>query len=122
MAEKKDPNDILRSFKKVFINPVILEEKGPKWDYEEGCLSIPGIRENVSRHPEVLLKYHDENFELHEEWFDGMRARIVQHEYDHLEGKLFVDYCSTFRKQLLKSKLNRISKGELETDYKMIIK
>jgi peptide deformylase len=106
-------------FKQVFINPEILKEEGEEWVYEEGCLSIPGIRENVSRKPVLRIKYLDENFKPHEETFDGMKARIIQHEYDHLEGVLFVEYISALKKQLIKGKLCNISKGKTDVDYKM---
>lgn len=106
-------------FKKVFINPEILEESGTAWEYEEGCLSIPGIRENVSRLPKVKIKYLDENFNAYTEVYEGIPARIIQHEYDHLQGKLFIDYLSPLKKQLLKGKLSDISKGKTDADYKM---
>lgn len=106
-------------FKQTFINPQIIEEWGEPWKYEEGCLSIPTIRENVSRKPELKIRYYDEEFKLHEKKFDGMAARIIQHEYDHIEGKLFVDYITPLKKNLLKGKLNNISMGRVEHDYKM---
>ncbi len=106
-------------FKQTFINPVILKEWGEPWKYEEGCLSIPTIRENVFRKPELTIRFLDENFQSHELSFDGMAARIIQHEYDHIEGKLFVDYVTPLKKNLLKGKLNNISLGRVEHDYKM---
>ena len=106
-------------FKRTFINPTILNEWGEPWKYEEGCLSIPTIRENVSRKPELTIRFFDENFKEHEMSFDGMAARIIQHEYDHIEGKLFVDYVTPLKKNLLKGKLNNISLGRVEHDYKM---
>ena len=106
-------------FKKTFINPVILEEWGEEWKYEEGCLSIPTIHENVSRKPELRIKYLDENFKEHEKTYDGMAARIIQHEYDHIEGKLFVDKISPLKRNLIKGKLNNISLGRVEHSYKM---
>jgi len=109
----------LKGWKKVFINPRILEEEGEKWEYSEGCLSIPGIREEVVRKPSLVLEYEDENFELHEETFDGVIARVIQHEYDHLEGILFTDRLSPLKKRLLKGKLNDISKGIVDVTYKM---
>jgi len=109
----------LKGWKKVFINPRILEEEGEKWEYNEGCLSIPGIREEVVRKPSLVLEYEDENFELHEETFDGVIARVIQHEYDHLEGILFTDRLSPLKKRLLKGKLNDISKGIVDVTYKM---
>lgn len=106
-------------FKQTFINPVILEEWGEEWKYEEGCLSIPTIHENVSRKPELRIRFLDENFKEHEKTFDGMAARIIQHEYDHIEGKLFVDKISALKRNLLKGKLNNISLGRVEHSYKM---
>lgn len=107
------------NFKQTFINPVIIEETGEEWKYEEGCLSIPTVRENVSRKPVVKIRFLDENFQEHEKTFDGMAARIIQHEYDHIEGKLFVDKISPLRRNLLKGKLNNISLGRVDHDYKM---
>ncbi len=109
----------LDGWKKTFINPRILEEEGEEWDFNEGCLSIPGIREDVERKPELILEYEGENFELHEEKFDGIIARVIQHEYDHLEGILFTDHLSPLKKRLLKGKLNDISKGIVDVNYKM---
>ena len=105
--------------KRAFINPQMLSETGEQWGFEEGCLSIPGIRENVLRCPDIVLRYEDENRQVHEEAFSGMAARIIQHEYDHLEGILFTDKLSAFKKQLLKGKLARISKGDVKHDYRM---
>ncbi|MDR2814006.1 MAG: peptide deformylase [Prevotellaceae bacterium] len=107
-----------KEFKKAFINAHIVEEEGEEWTYEEGCLSIPKIHENVKRLSRVHLRYCDENFVEHDEWFDGIRARVIQHEHDHLEGQLFVDKLPPIRKQLLKSKLIKVSKGEVSTDYR----
>ncbi len=115
----EDEHPELKDWKKVFINPRILEEDGKKWEFNEGCLSIPGIREDVERKPELILEYEDENFELHEEKFDGIIARVIQHEYDHLEGILFTDRLSPLKKRLLKGKLNDISKGIVDVNYKM---
>lgn len=106
-------------FKKVFINAEILAETGEPWAFNEGCLSIPEIREDVMRKPNILIRYYDENWQLHEEEVGGFPARVIQHEYDHIEGKLFTDKLSLLRKQLLKSKLENISKGNVRTDYKM---
>ena len=106
-------------FKKVFINPEKIEEEGMEWKFEEGCLSIPGIREEINRQQKVRLKYFDENWEAHEETFDGIKARIIQHEYDHLEGILFTDRLSSFKKRILKSKLNNIVKGKVSVEYNM---
>ncbi len=109
----------LEGFKRVFINPIIIEEKGKEWKFEEGCLSIPGIREEVSRKPELTIEYYNENFELVEEKLDGLGARVVQHEYDHIEGVLFVDKINPLKKQLIKSRLNAITKGEIKVGYRM---
>jgi len=107
-------------FKKIFINPYITEEEGIEFLHEEGCLSIPNIREEVSRKPNIRIEYYDENWEFHDEEYDGMLARIIQHEYDHLEGKLFVEKISSLRKTLLKRKLQDITKGNIKVDYRMI--
>jgi len=106
-------------FKKVFINAQILEETGEPWSFNEGCLSIPEVREDIMRKPNILIRYYDENWKLHEEKVSGFAARVIQHEYDHIEGKLFTDKLSLLRKQLLKSKLEAIAKGNVRTDYKM---
>lgn len=107
--------------KRVFINAEIIEEWGEEWAFEEGCLSIPHIREDVYRWSNIAIKYQDENFEWHEEEFDGIAARVIQHEYDHVKGKLFVDYLSPLKKRLLKNKLVNISKGGANTKYRMRI-
>ena len=109
----------LKSFKKIFINPVIIDEKGDEWSFEEGCLSIPNIREGVLRQKQITIQYHDENFNKHTDSFDGLLARVIQHEYDHIEGVLFTDKLSSFKKQLLKKKLLKISSGKLIFDYEM---
>ena len=114
-----DDEPSMADFKKVFINPVILEELGTDWDYEEGCLSIPNIREKISRKEKLKIRYYDETWNLCEEKFDGLKARIIQHEYDHIEGKMFVDYLTPLRKRLLKGKLADISKGKVETEYRI---
>jgi peptide deformylase len=106
--------------KKVFINATIKELKGEEWAYNEGCLSIPKIREDVYRPEEITIEYYDENFVLHTDTFKGITARIIQHEYDHIEGKLFIDYLKPLRKKLLQGKLSDISKGKIKMDYKMI--
>ncbi len=108
-----------KDFKKTFINAEILDEDGDDWAFNEGCLSIPNIREDVFRQPRVRIRYQDEDFVTHEEEFDGMVARIIQHEYDHIEGVLFTDKISSLKKRLIKSKLTNISKGKIEVDYKM---
>jgi len=112
--DEKYPN-----VKKVFINAEILNESGEKWDFEEGCLSIPHIRENVKRHDTLRIRYQDENFDTHEETYDGIVARVIQHEYDHVKGVMFVDRLSELKKRLLKNKLINISKGGIRVDYKM---
>jgi peptide deformylase len=107
-------------FKKVFINAKIEQEEGEEWAFNEGCLCVPGIREDVQRKPIVYIRYQDENFQPHNDRFEGMVARIIQHEYDHTEGILFVDKLSPLRKMLLKGKLNDISRGNIDIFYKMI--
>jgi peptide deformylase len=109
----------LEGFRKVFINPIILEEDGKPWSFNEGCLSIPGIREDVVRKPEIVIEYYDENWVLHEEKYDGLVARVIQHEYDHIEGVLFVERISGLRRRLLKGKLADITKGYVDVDYRM---
>lgn len=109
----------LQDFKKVFINAQILEEEGEKWNFNEGCLSIPDIREDVNRHKTIHIRYLDENWVEHDETYSGLAARVIQHEYDHIEGKLFTDKLSVLRKAMLKSKLDAISKGQVKVDYKM---
>jgi peptide deformylase len=105
--------------KRVFINAEIVELSGKEWVYNEGCLSIPKIREDVVRHEKVTLKYMDESFVEKVETFDGMTARIILHEYDHIEGKLFIDYIKPLKKKMLQGKLNDIHKGKVRVDYKM---
>jgi peptide deformylase len=109
----------MQDFKKAFINPHLVEETGEPWEYEEGCLSIPNIREKVARKEKLKIRYFDENWNPIEEEYDGMKARIIQHEYDHIEGKLFVDYLPSLRKRLLKGKLADISKGKVDTEYRI---
>ncbi|MDQ3045987.1 MAG: peptide deformylase [Bacteroidota bacterium] len=109
----------LGDFKKIFINAEIVEEEGEEWIFNEGCLSIPKIREDVSRKPTVRIRFYDEHFKLHEETYEGIAARVVQHEYDHIEGKLFTDHISPLRRRLLKGRLNDISKGKVSVTYKM---
>ena len=106
--------------KKVFINAKILSLDGKEWTYNEGCLSIPKIREDVNRQETVVMHYLDENFVAHTETFHGITARVILHEYDHIEGKLFIDYLKPLRKKLLQGKLNDICKGKVKVDYKMI--
>jgi peptide deformylase len=106
--------------KKVFINAKVIETGGTEWVYNEGCLSIPKIREDIIRAETVTLSYMDENFKSYTETFTGMTARIILHEYDHIEGKLFIDYIKPLRRKILQGKLNDISKGNAKVDYKMI--
>ena len=112
----------LSSFKKVFINPKIIEEYGEDWDFNEGCLSIPDIREDISRKESIKINFLDENFVSKNLILSGIKARVVQHEYDHLEGILFTDYLSPLKKRILKKKLYNISKGKIKTDYLMKFK
>lgn len=106
-------------FKEVFINPVILEEFDYKWDYEEGCLSIPHVRADVNRHSKLVIRYHDAEWVEHTREFDGMAARIIQHEYDHIEGILFTDRINPLKRTMLKSRLQNISQGRVNVNYKM---
>jgi len=110
-----------KDFKKVFINAQMITEEGDEWDFEEGCLSVPGIREYIRRKPVIHISYYDENWDYHKnKRFDGVAARIIQHEYDHTEGILFVERIPHFKKVLLKGKLKDISTGKADVDYKMI--
>ncbi len=119
LEDEENTTDI-KSFKKVFINAEIIEENGEEWAFNEGCLSVPNIREDVFRKPIITIRYCDENFVEHTDKYDGVIARIIQHEYDHLEGKLFVERINSLRKMLLKRKLNEISKGIADVNYRMI--
>ena len=114
-----DEHPELADFKRVFINPIIIEETGKDWKFEEGCLSIPGIREDVNRKPDVMIEYYNEKFELIEEKLDGIAARIIQHEYDHIEAILFTDKINPLKKRLIKGKLNDIAKGNIKVGYRM---
>ncbi len=109
----------LNGFKKVFVNAKIEKEEGEPWNFNEGCLSIPDVREDVSRKPLVTITYQDEDFQTKTETFDGLIARVIQHEYDHIEGILFTDHLSTFKKTMIKRKLNNILTGKIFTDYKI---
>tara|TARA_B100001059_G_scaffold50628_1_gene43828 strand:+ start:28413 stop:29003 length:591 start_codon:yes stop_codon:yes gene_type:complete len=111
--------EVLKDFKKVFINPKMIAETGKEWEFTEGCLSIPDIREEVSRKEEITIQFLDEQFKEQTLVFNGLAARVIQHEYDHIEGILFTDKLSPFKKRLLKGKLNNISKGNINPDYKM---
>ena len=105
--------------KQVFINPKIISVSGGEWSYNEGCLSIPKIREDIMREREVTISYVDEGFQPHEQTFNGVTGRIILHEYDHIEGKLFIDYLKPLKRKLLKGKLDDITKGKVKVDYKM---
>lgn len=115
----KEDQEALKGFKKVFINAKILKEEGEKWGFNEGCLSIPDVREDVYRHGTITIEYQDENFKTHTEVFTGLRARVIQHEYDHIEGILFTDLISPLKKQLVKRKLQNIMDGKARPDYRM---
>ena len=109
----------LKDFKCTFINAKMLIEDGDEWAFNEGCLSIPNIREDVIRNPHIKIEYQDENFETQIREFDGLLARVIQHEYDHIEGILFTDKISNLKKRLIKGKLTNISKGKINVDYRM---
>lgn len=119
--EDEDDEEMLdlKGFRRVFINPIILDEEGDKWNFNEGCLSIPGVREDVARKPKITIEYYDEQFNLIEETYEGLRARVIQHEYDHVDGILFTDRLNPLRKQFLRKKLENISRGVVDVDYKM---
>lgn len=122
-AEDKDlsneDRETLKTFNKVFINAKILEEEGDEWAFNEGCLSIPDVREDVFRQPKITIAYFDEKFEKHTEILEGLAARVFQHEYDHIEGILFTDKLSSLKKRIIKKKLENISKGKIRIDYRM---
>ena len=115
----KEEQEFLKNFKKVFINPIILEETGDEWAFNEGCLSIPDVREDVFRQPTIKIQYQDQDFNTHTEELSGLAARVFQHEYDHIEGILFTDKLSPLKKRLIKGKLANISKGKIKVDYRM---
>jgi peptide deformylase len=117
--EKKDFPDT-PGIKQVFINAHLVEVEGKNWSYNEGCLSIPKIREDITRQEIVSIRYFDEEFNLQHKTFNGITARIILHEYDHIEGKLFIDYLPPLKKKLMKGKLKDISKGKVTVDYKML--
>ena len=119
--EELDAEEVktLESFKKVFINPKIITEEGEYWVFNEGCLSIPDVREDVQRQEQLTIEYQSEDFKTHTETFTGLAARIVQHEYDHIEGVLFTDHLSPLKRRLIKNKLTAISKGLITVDYPM---
>ena len=109
----------LEKFKRTFINPKIIKEEGDEWAFNEGCLSIPNINEDVFRNEILTIEYVDEDFKKHRETLSGLAARVVQHEYDHIEGILFTDKLSSLKKRILKKKLENISKGKIDVDYRM---
>ena len=111
--------ETIKTFKKVFINPEIISEDGNLWNFNEGCLSIPDVREDVSRKEEIRINFFNENFELQKLKLNGLAARVVQHEFDHIEGVLFTDHLSSLKKRLIKNRLSLISKGDITVDYKM---
>jgi len=115
----KEEQLFLKTYKKVFINAKIIREDGDEWAFNEGCLSIPNINEDIFRKEEVLIEYVDENFKQQKENLSGLVARVIQHEYDHIEGVLFTDKVSSLKKRLLKKKLDNISKGKIDVDYRM---
>lgn len=116
MYDEEEEN---KGISEVFINAKIIDEQGEEWRFEEGCLSLPGIREEVLREPKITIQYYDRDFKFKEATFDDMTARVIQHEYDHIEGILFIDHLKPLKKQLLKSKLEKISKGIVDVSYKM---
>jgi len=115
LLKESDPS--LEGFKKVFVNPSVIEEDGEEWSFNEGCLSIPLIREDVLRKHRIRIQYFDENWNYHDDYFDSVKARIIQHEYDHLNGILFTDKVTPLKRKLLKSKLIEISRGKVEVNY-----
>lgn len=122
-ADDKDLSEkertTLKNFNRVFINPKIIKEEGEEWVFNEGCLSIPDVREDVLRKEKITIEYQDENFTKHTEVLDGLAARVFQHEYDHIEGVLFTDKLSSLKKRIIKKKLENISKGKIRADYRM---
>ncbi|WP_347174674.1 peptide deformylase [Polaribacter uvawellassae] len=116
---EEEERKILADFKHVFINPKIIEETGDEWAFNEGCLSIPDVREDVFRQEEIKIEYLDEDFKKHSKTLNGLAARVFQHEYDHIEGILFTDKLSSLKKRLIKKKLENISKGKITADYRM---
>ncbi len=116
---EEDEAKALNDLRKVFINAKMLSEEGEEWSFNEGCLSIPDVREDVFRKPKITIQYQDENFKTHTETFEGLAARVIQHEYDHIEGILFTDKLSSLKKRIIKGKLGNISKGKIEADYRM---
>lgn len=119
-VQMQDEGEESLGIKKAFINATILEEEGKKWSYEEGCLSIPKVTGDVIRKPKILIEYYDENFELKEEWYEGVTARVIQHEYDHVDGILFLDHLKAVKRRRISKKLEEIKKGRVDASYKMV--
>jgi len=117
LEDEDKENEVI--VKQVFINARILEESGEEWEFNEGCLSIPDLREDITRKSIIRIEYMDENFKIHTKTYDGLTARVIQHEYDHIEGILFIDKLSALRKRMIKGKLLDISKGRVNAAYKM---
>jgi peptide deformylase len=115
----EEEREFLSTFRQVFINAKIIEETGDEWAFNEGCLSIPDIREDIFRNEDILIEYYDENFKKYTEKFNGIVARIIQHEFDHIEGVLFTDKLTPLKKRIIKGKLSNISKGKIDIDYRM---
>ncbi len=115
----EEEREFLSTFKQVFINAKMIDETGDEWAFNEGCLSIPDIREDVFRNEDITIEFYDENFKKHTEKFSGIVARIIQHEYDHIEGVLFTDKLTPLKKRIIKGKLSNISKGKIDIDYRM---
>jgi peptide deformylase len=116
---EKEEREQLEGLQKAFINPEMVEETGKKWAFSEGCLSIPNINEDIFREPEIVINYLDTDFNEHEERFTSLAARVIQHEFDHIEGVLFTDKISSFKKRLINNKLKHISQGKVKVDYRM---
>ena len=117
--DDEEDEEGLKDFKQVFINAQIIEEDGKEWVFNEGCLSIPDVREDVSRKERIRIKYVDRDFVEHDEVYEGLKARVIQHEYDHIEGILFTDHLSPLRKRMIKGRLTNISKGKVSVPYRM---
>lgn len=115
----EEEREQFKNAKQAFINPKIIEETGDEWAFSEGCLSIPEIREDIFRQKKIVIEYHDKDFKKHTETFNGLAARVIQHEYDHIEGILFTDKISSLKKRLIRNKLSAISKGKIKVDYRM---
>lgn len=119
LDKEEEESDKEPGIKQAFLNAEIIEEAGKAWSYEEGCLSIPEVRGKVSRQPQIRIRYQDPSFETHEKVFQGMNARVIQHEYDHIEGVLFTDLLQPLKKRLVKKRLSKIQKGQTHADYRM---